>query len=633
MKAVVIFCILVLSGNHSISPVKIPRTNVGNVGGIGNADRGEREFRQSSRPGRKPITQQTSPSEASGKREDPKAVESESVIQAIQNIEECIAGADQLDPVTRIIIRSEAADALWAYKEDLARSILLDDYRNVSSIKMAGQVAEQSDAYKGLSFDEIKAILEHRLMMILSSHDEEAAATLLEEKLKNSNGAADIQNTVKSELLRNARFLAATNPAASVRIIRSTLNSGFNSINSLALQALRRASPDEAGSIFTEALNAAAAAKDLTAIYSLGQYVASSGTDTGHYLADPQVSKDAGALVNAALSLLTTRLQTSDRSVLPVEALYQELLVWQGLRKFFRDILPDKTWMLDLWTNQVSAMLAEAERSPARSNAAKGPWEMLAKEEQRIKESEKVAENLDPQDKLKRLISRAENSTSEQQDILFAYAAIEAGQHGDIDQGMDLANKIRNDGLKQDTISVMMFRSGLKAIPKAGPDYALSQARQITVPMLRVRLYGIILRAFSDTKMTEREKQISDELVEWLGSREPNAETLAGLFTYLDYAGERNAARIFAVLDLLVETLGKAGLTPPANLLAREFYWHPLVHDYDKSFAHLIMLDYDGTLEAVRRIRDRESRLRMQVAVCKQYLRKQQARYSERKVS
>jgi hypothetical protein len=537
--------------------------------------------------------------------------------QAVEILEEALISLqDMNDPIAQMLLRIKVADALWTSQPERARQMLTDDYRRISSLKLHQVEAGKPAVYKGMRQEEVQQYLDRLLLLAISVRDDKLAESLLREKFKGDEKKTD---RTKGEMLNIARTLADNNPEVTARIITHSLDTGFSTGASFALSALRESSPEPASVIFNKVLASAVKSEDLATLYRLGMHLDAMERHTDHsHPREMQTLEDTKALVRAAAALLTPRVE-SPQSIETIEQAYLEMFLWRSLQKPFRDLLPDKSWMIDLRLNQISTRLVEIEKSRLQ-NSSPGQWEGLAMEEAQAMKM-KQNQQSDPAERLRQMTTRAENFSGTQRDVRLGMVAVETWKQQSIEAALKVADKISDQALKEVVISALKYKEGSRMLTREGPDKSLEQARAINLPMFRVWLFRTVTRAFRSAGRIDESDAIQQELLSWLESGEQKPEAVAGLFAYLDNNDNQNVEQKFIALASLGRTLSKVGLEPPPNLFPREIFWHPMFHSYEKSLSQLIRADFEKTLEGTRNISDKEARLTLQVAAASEYLR------------
>ncbi|HYP27068.1 MAG TPA: hypothetical protein VE262_10155 [Blastocatellia bacterium] len=523
--------------------------------------------------------------------------------QATQALEDAIWRAKKIqNPVVRMKVRALAADALWDYREEMAREILSEDFRGISSITVPQEDENKPPTYKKRKLEDVKAGLKKELMAIISSHDPALTHSLLtaekSEKDKDENGG---EAGGASEMLSVAIDLSTTNTEAASRIIKDSLKTEISPRLAFSLIALRQSAPVEASAIFNEALAAAKASGDLWEFFKLTPYVLPAEPDrfkSGSYLADPRRAKDAQKFIEYASVLLVKQLgSTQGDAYLSPDMVANEAYLWRSLLQLFNDLMPDKTWMVNTRIGQLAALRTEPTKKRVESPEPPS------------------VENL-----LKKRIAEAEAATGQRRDNLFSAAAFAAMRLEDFDQAISLIEKVENPEQKDIDGSFILDKASRKALHNEGPDKALEVASKITWPSTRVHMFSRIVDALRSLGKRGQADTLIEELHGWLSNYEKNADKVWGMLTYLDHFAKDDPERAFATLSTLVSLLNSVNLDPPANPWAPRLYWYPEFHDFRKSLNRLARTDFERASQEIQMLKNPEVFLLVQVALCGEYL-------------
>jgi hypothetical protein len=528
------------------------------------------------------------------------------ILQARQAIESALAQAKDLqNPVVQIKIRSIAADALWDYQEEMAKGIVIEDFRNLPSLSVPQEEKSKPPIYKHKRLDEVKETLRKELIAVAGSHDPVIIQSLLgTEKGNKDQTDKDSELLRTGEMLGTAMDLAETSPETASRIIEDSLKTGINPRFALALITLRQSDPARASALFNEAFSKVRTSGDLWEFQKLVPYVLPTGIELHYkinYLANPQRVEDAKRVIDYATVLLNQQITSPQVNAYSFpEMIRRERDLWRSLLQLFNDLAPEKAGIVNTRLNQLSSLQTGSNRKPAGA--------------------ENETEPPPVEERLKKLTAMAESAIGARKDALLFSAASAAMQMEDYDKAVSLIEKIENQEKKEIDGSFILSTISARILSKDGSEKALVLARGITWPGTRVAAFSRIYAALQTLKKQDQANELLDELRTWLDSRDNTSDKVWGWLIYLDYFAKADSEKAFAVLSSFVGALNKADLEPPAKPLASRNYWYPEFHDFRKSLGPLVRTDFERALQEVQLVKDKEALLLIQVALCNEYL-------------
>ncbi|HEX6284012.1 MAG TPA: hypothetical protein VFZ71_04030 [Pyrinomonadaceae bacterium] len=507
-----------------------------------------------------------------------------------------------LNPVVRAKIRTLSVDAYWHFQPLTAQKILRDEVSALATWEnldgTANFVTEQEGkvSYKGKPLEEVKAQLKRELFATAGVND----PLFFRELVRSKRGGSDTDQL--AEQIHTATHLAGSDPQASARLIRESLDKGIEGSFAFALVKLRESSPAEASALFNNALGRVRASGDLWQYQRLIPYVLPSERDrligAKHYLTDAQRMLDAKKAVEYGSELLYRRIQTEAPANMPPDLVKREYYLWRNLQTVFEDVNPSQVWLVNTRLRQLASTLP-----PTTQRPTDGPWSP---------------------DRLQTLLAAADQSTGEKRDNYLSSAAFATWRfgNGDLNKAIALVEKIGDSRVREDTAAVLYFQAGTKYLRTEGPDYALELARKINFPVSRAQLFLEVIALLQDVKDTARANELRRELLSWLSNSERNSDTAWALLDFLDATVSSVAEEKFAALELLVRVLNSPSLESTGGLKNR-VYWHPEFHDFRKSLMPLVKADFDRTLNLIQMLDNREISLQVQAAFCANYFKLQ----------
>jgi hypothetical protein len=513
-----------------------------------------------------------------------------------------------LNPVIRTKIRTLSAEAYWNFQPQTARQILRAEFSALGSLESpedASKVWTEQDGktnYKGMPLEQVKAQLKRELLATAGGYDPSFFRELLASSRKSEADPVTTTDRQPDQQLMTAGDLAGSDPHASARLIRESLEGGIDGSFPFALVRLRESSPAEASALFNNALGRVRASGDIWQFQRLVPYVLPSERDRliggKYYLTDAQRMLDAKRMVDYGGEILYRRIQTEVPANMPPDLVKREYYLWRGLQTVFEDVNPNHVWLVNTRLRQLSSTLPPTPQRPPD-----GPW---------------------TEDRLKTLLAAAEQSSGEKRDNYLSSAAFATWRlgEGDLNKAIELIEKIGDPPLREDMAGILYFQAGTRYLRSKGPDYALELARKISFPASRTRLFLAVIDSLQGVKATERADSLRRELLNWLRSCERNSDTAWALLDYLDASASTVAEDKFAAFEILIAVLNSPSLEIKGGLKNRA-YWYPEFHDFRKSLIPLVRADFERTLNLIQMLNNREISLQVQAAFCADYLKLQ----------
>lgn len=513
-----------------------------------------------------------------------------------------------LNPVVRVKIRTLSAAAYWHFQPLTAKEILRDElstlgtFENLEGASNFVTELEGKNSYKGKPLDEVKAQLKRDLLATAGVYDPSFFRELVASSRNGASGPASDTDQL-AEQIHTATHLAGSDPQASARLIRESLDKGIEGSFAFALVRLRESSPAEASALFNNALGRVRASGDLWQYQRLVPYILPSEADRliggKHYLTDAQRMLDAKRVVEFGSELLYRRIQAEVPANMPPEQVRREYYLWRSLQPLFEDVHPNQLWLVNTRLRQLSAALPPSTQRPSTD----GPW---------------------TEERLKTLLAAADQSTGEKRDNYLSSAASATWRfgNGDLTKALELVDKISDPRLRDEVAGILYFQAGTKFLRSEGPGYALELARKINLPGARARLFLEVINSFQAVKAVDRADELRRELLTWLSNRERNSDTAWALLDFLDASITSVVEEKFAVFEVLVRVLNSPGLEVTGGDKNR-IYWHPEFHDFRKSLMPLVKADFERTLKMIEMLEKREISLQVQAAFCANYLKLQ----------
>jgi hypothetical protein len=232
--------------------------------------------------------------------------------QALLMLESAVEKARHLENSTvKVKILTQAADILWAYNESDARKLFVETLDIIDSLKqnVSGNQSTQSkaSAQNSAHIEDLRSDLFQRI----ARHDFNLAEKLRNAIKEGENRDQENNRATQSEkedlAWDIAIAVARSHPEQTARFVQASFRSGINPILGDALVGIRRANPQLADQLFTDAVVVARSnLEGADAIENLAEYVFPTEAET---LQERQPSSDSGhaAAIRSFLSYVAVR--------------------------------------------------------------------------------------------------------------------------------------------------------------------------------------------------------------------------------------------------------------------------------------------------------------------------------------
>jgi hypothetical protein len=507
---------------------------------------------------------------------------------------------------TKIRIEGQIADILWDYDEPRAREYFAESLHQLDSTQSAGDNTSLT----------LSARLQLRrvLMGMIARRDPTLAQRFLQAYTR-SQKTDEVDPSLYAETATN---MAARDLQRAVATLRASMSGGITHEFVTSLRLIRDLDPAAATDLFYKAMVLSAAndseafAKSLpllaayvfdvqsTASFPLPQDSSNpQDGDTGSAPAPAANPVDAG-LINNFLSFAFQALLPQDSLALrgPSGAGLPAYVALMQLIPYYEQYQPQQASVIVGGFNQLAAAIQDPAKRALLVNLAG-----------KVTPSQIVQ-------------AGASLIKSDEKDIVYDRASLQATRHGDFEQALSIAGSIQDEKLRQEAESVARTETANSAISKGDLDTACRSI--LSIPLLRQQavMFSQIMRTLTKKKDVIRAGQILDMALRVMEKAPETPDKVRALLLLFEVGTQIDESRAMTILQLVVAAInrsdwsdGSKGEARGASVAAdvkRADAWF----NFQGSFGLLARTDFDTALALAQSVRQQELSISAQLAAC-----------------
>lgn len=516
----------------------------------------------------------------------------------------------------RIRSGAQIADVLWDYDQPRAREYFAELLHQLNSAQLAGDQRSLPLA--------AKSQLRRAIMAMIARRDPAMAERLLETYRK-SEKTDELDASLYPETASN---IAASDLQRAVAMLRRSMSERITPEFVSALRVVRESSPATANEMFYQAMTLSAA-NDSEAFGKSLPLLASYVFTAHSNLPDSSLQQNGSTLQEgdsgntpapsdtpaaplADIGLINNFLNFAFQALLPKDILasrgasvpglpaYAALL---QLLPYYEQYLPQQASVIVEGFNRLAAAI----RDPAKRA-------LLVNLVGEVTPNQIVE-------------AGATLIKSDEKDIVYHRASLQASRHGDFEQALSIAGSIQDEKLRQDADSVARTEAAVSLLSKGDLDSAYTAT--LSIPLLRqqVAMFAEIMRVLIKRKEMVRAGQILDSATRVVEKAEDTPDKVGALLLLTEISAQIDGSREITILQLAVSAISgfdradnakRDALGTPVSPGAKGAEATPNISwfNFQGSFGLLARADFDTALALAQSLRPQELSIGAQLAAC-----------------
>jgi hypothetical protein len=569
------------------------------------------------------------PAVSSNSREKATAALSNQQQHALGTIKELFAVSKGIrNEAARIRTGAQIADVLWDYDQPHAREYFRELLHQLDPTQPARDDSGLPPA--------AKSQLRRAIMAMIARHDPTMAERLLETYRK-SEKTNELDPSLYPETAAN---IAASDLQRAITILRRSLSERITPEFMNSLRAIRESSPATANELFYQAMTLSAAndseafGKSLpllaSYVFPVQSNLASSSLEqNGSNSQEGDSGNGNPSAPPADIELINNFLNFAFQALLPQESLASQGPSGPGLPAYaallqllpyYEQYLPQQASVIVEGFNR----LAAAVRDPAKRA---------------------LLVNLVGQVTPNQIVQGGATLVkSDEKDIVFHRASLQASRHGDFEQALSIAGSIQDEQLRRNAESVARTEQAASFLSKGDLDDAYTAI--LSIPLLRQQaaMFAQIMRALIKKKDIFRAAQILDNATRVMEKAPDTPDKVSALLLLCQISSQIDGSQGTTILQLAVSAINSFDRVDNAK---RDALGTPVSPDakraeaatnlpgfnFQGSFGLLARADFDTALALAQSIRPQELSIGAQIAACQGILNHKEQDPEKRPVS